>query len=277
MTVQQALTKAKEMLKNVPDRDVDAAWIVCASSGLSRAQLHLDKDKELSEKQETLLNAILLRRQTREPLQYIFGSVPFLNVELKTDSRALIPRDETAYLCENAISIIKEKKFSSILDLCTGSGAIAVCLKANLPDCSVCASDISTSALTLAKENAENNNAEIEFVESDLFCLLANRKFDCIISNPPYIPTKDIEKLEKELTFEPQNALDGGCDGLDFYRDIISEAKDHLNSGGMLMFEIGFDQADAVKALLAKKGFTDIYLLKDYSNLDRIVYCFNEE
>ncbi len=277
MTVLQALSKAKEMLNNVPDRDVDAAWIVCASSGLSRAQLHLDRDKELTEKQEQLLNEILLRRQKREPLQYIFGSVPFLNVEIKTDSRALIPRDETAYLCENAISIIKQKNYSSILDLCTGSGAIAVCLKVNLPKASVSASDISASALTLAKENAQANNAEIEFIESDLFAEILSRKFDCIISNPPYIPTKDIEKLEKELTFEPQNALDGGSDGLDFYRDIIDEAKDHLNLGGMLMFEIGFDQADAVKALLAKKGFTDIFLLKDYSNLDRIVYCFYEE
>ena len=277
MTVLQALSKAKEMLNNVPDRDVDAAWIVCASSGLSRAQLHLDRDKELTEKQEQLLNEILLRRQKREPLQYIFGSVPFFNVEIKTDSRALIPRDETAYLCENAISIIKQKNYSSILDLCTGSGAIAVCLKVNLPNASVSASDISASALTLAKENAQANNAEIEFVESDLFCFLNGRKFDCIISNPPYIPTKDIEKLEKELSFEPQNALDGGSDGLDFYRDIIGEAKDHLHSGGMLMLEIGFDQGDAVKALLAKKGFTDIYLLKDYSNLDRIVYCFYEE
>ena len=110
----------------------------------------------------------------------------------------------------------------------------------------------------------------------DLFENLQNRKFDCILSNPPYIPTKDMEKLEKELSFEPTNALDGGSDGLDFYRDIIEEAKEHLNKGGLLMFEIGFDQADAVRTLLSKKGFTDNYVLQDYSKLDRIVLAFYE-
>ena len=276
MTINDALILAKEELNNVPDRDVDAVWIVCAVTGVKRNSLHFEKDKELTEKQILTLNAILQRRKTREPLQYILGFVPFYNVILNTDDRALIPRDETALLVEEALGFIAKNNYSSVLDIGTGSGAIAISIKKNAPAVCVCAVDISEKALSLAKENAKENQTDIEFIKSDLFENLQARKFDCILSNPPYIPTKDMEKLEKELFFEPQNALDGGSDGLDFYRDIIEEAKEHLNKNGLLMFEIGFDQGDAVKTLLAKNGFTDSVVLKDYSNLDRIVYTFYE-
>ena len=275
MTVKDALKKAKEELKNVPDRDVDASWIVCAVSGLTRNQLHFDSDKVLSQRQEQILDNILSRRKTREPLQHIFGFVPFYNIELKTDKRALIPRDETAILVEKALEFINAKNYRSVLDIGTGSGAIAISIKKNA-DVSVSAVDISEDALSLAKENAKMNEAEISFIKSDLFENVSE-KFDVILSNPPYIPTKDIEKLEKELSFEPECALDGGSDGLDFYRDIILDAKDHLNKNGLLMFEIGFDQGDAVRTLLSKSGFTENYLLKDYSGLDRIVYTFYED
>ena len=275
MTVKDALKKAKEELKNVPDRDVDASWIVCAVSGLTRNQLHFDSDKVLSQRQEQILDNILTRRKTREPLQHIFGFVPFYNIELKTDKRALIPRDETAILVEKALGFINAKKYKSVLDIGTGSGAIAISIKKNA-DVSVSAVDISEDALSLAKENAKMNEAEISFIKSDLFENVSE-KFDVILSNPPSIPTKDIEKLEKELSFEPECALDGGSDGLDFYRDIITDAKDHLNKNGLLMFEIGYDQGDAVRTLLSKSGFTENFLLKDYSGLDRIVYTFYED
>ena len=275
MTVKDALKKAKEELKNVPDRDVDASWIVCAVSGLTRNQLHFDSDKVLSQKQEQILDNILSRRKTREPLQHIFGFVPFYNIELKTDKRALIPRDETAILVEKALEFIKARNYKTVLDIGTGSGAIAISIKKNA-GVSVSAVDISEDALSLAKENAKMNEAEISFTKSDLFENVSE-KFDVILSNPPYIPTKDIEKLEKELSFEPECALDGGSDGLDFYRDIITDAKDHLNKNGLLMFEIGFDQGDAVRTLLSKSGFTENFILKDYSGLDRIVYTFYED
>lgn len=276
MTVNDALKLAKETLFNVPDRDVDAAWIVCAVTNIQRNALHFEKDRELTEKQIETLNAILKRRALREPLQYILGFVPFYNIILNTDSRALIPRDETAILVEEALIRIKRNFYKSVLDIGTGSGAIAIAVKKNAPDISVTAVDISEAALSLAKENAQANETEIEFIKSDLFENLQQRKFDCILSNPPYVATKDMEKLEKELSFEPANALDGGADGLDFYRDIILEAKDHLNKGGLLMFEIGFDQADAVRTLLSKSGLTDNYVLQDYSKLDRIVFAFYE-
>ena len=276
MTVNDALILAKETLFNVPDRDVDAIWIVCAVTGIKRNSLHFEKEKELTEKQILNLNAILERRATREPLQYILGFVPFYNIILNTDSRALIPRDETALLVEQALEFIQKNNYKTVLDIGTGSGAIAISIKKNAPQTKVCAVDISEKAISLAKENAKENEVEIEFIKSDLFENLQNQKFDCILSNPPYIPTKDMEKLEKELSFEPKNALDGGSDGLDFYRDIIQEAKQHLNKNGLLMFEIGFDQGDAVKTLLSKSGFTDSVVLKDYSRLDRIVYTFYE-
>ncbi len=274
MNIKDALALAKRELNNVPDRDVDAAWIVCSVMGVSRSALHFEGERELIKKQEEALLNIVERRKKREPLQYIFGFVPFYNVELKTDSRALIPRDETAILVEKALEFINEKQYNTVLDIGTGSGAIAVSVKKNA-SVSVTASDISEQALSLARENAEKNSCEIEFIKSDLFENIS-KKFDVILSNPPYIPTKDIERLERELSFEPQNALDGGSDGLDFYRDIIFEAKRHLNKGGLLMLEIGFDQGDAVKALMAKNGFTESVVLKDYSGLDRIAYTFYE-
>ncbi len=276
MKIKEALKHAKDVLYNVPDRDVDSAWIICAVTGLSRNMLHFEGETELTEKQEQLLEAILQRRATREPLQYIFGTVPFVNIELKTDSRALIPRDETACMTENAIGIIKSKNYKTVLDLCTGSGAIALAIKKNA-DVSVVGSDISENALSLAMENVQNLGLNVEFIQSDLFENLQERKFDVIISNPPYIPTKDMEKLERELSFEPSNALDGGADGLDFYRDIALEAKEHLNNNGMLIMEIGFDEGDALKLLLARNGYTNITVTKDYAGLDRVVTCFYEE
>ncbi len=277
MTVFQAIEYAKRELNSVPDRDVDVAWIVCAVTGISRNELHFEEKKELTQKQCELLENIVKRRKTREPLQYIFGNVPFYNITLCCDKRALIPRDETAVLAETAVLQIKQHGYSTVLDIGTGSGAIALAIKNELKQISVCACDISSDALSLAKENAKMLALDVEFVQSDLFSALNGRRFDVILSNPPYIPTKDIEKLERELFFEPQNALDGGSDGLDFYREIISQAREYLNKNGLLMFEIGFDQADAVKILLAKNGFSEVTVKKDYSGLDRIVYCFKGE
>lgn len=276
MTVDEAVRRAKERLKHVPDVDVDAAWIVCFAAGISRGELRPQAQKELTAAQENTLESVLTRRAAREPLQYIFGTVPFLNIELKTDARALIPRDETALVAEEAIRLIGEKHCRTMLDLGTGSGAIALACKKNVPELDVTASDISEDALSLARENDARLRAGVLFVHSDLFENIP-RKFDLICSNPPYIPTKEIDKLEKELFFEPRAALDGGADGLDFYRDIIAEARAHLNPGGALVFEIGFDQGDALRALLARAGFLHIRIRRDYANLDRIVTAVNEE
>lgn len=277
MTVGDALLQAKKMLQNVPDRDVDAAWIVGLICGLSRGQLSLEKDRELTQKQQDALEAVLTRRAAREPLQYIFGRVPFFNITLKTDCRALIPRDETAILTELAVSLIRQKNYRTLLDLGTGSGAIALACKFNIPTLSVCGADISRDALTLAEENARELGLDLELIQSDCFCALSGRTFDCILSNPPYIAQADLEKLERELSFEPQNALDGGPDGLDFYRTIIAQASGHLNAGGMLMFEMGLGQREAIEYLLLKAGFSSITVTKDYAGIERMIHCFKEE
>lgn len=277
MTVKEALLYAKQKLKNVPDRDVDAAWIVGLICGLRRGELHIQTEKILTPQQEEVLGSVLNRRAAREPLQYIFGRVPFFNIALKTDRRALIPRDETALLTELAVSLIRQKGYRTLLDLGTGSGAIALACKFNVPALAVCAADISSDALALAEENARELNLGVELKQSDCFSALDGRMFDCILSNPPYIAQADLEKLERELFFEPQNALDGGPDGLDFYRIIIAQAADHLDAGGMLMFEMGAGQRETIEYLLLKAGFSDITVTKDYAGIERIIHCFKEE
>lgn len=277
MTLLEAKKYAKDLLANVPDRDVDAAWILCAVTGLSRMELDTEGARVLTGREEDLLNAILRRRQTREPLQYIFGYVPFYHIELKCDARALIPRDETALLCEAVVNECKRHGYKSLLDLCTGSGAIALACLYELPALRVCGSDISADALALAAENAKNLNLSVDWYRGDLFEPLPGKKFDCIVSNPPYVTTREMDFLEKELSFEPALALDGGADGLDFYRDIITESKEHLNPGGMLAFEIGYEQGVSVRLLMERAGYTDVTVTRDYAGLDRICIGFLQE
>ena len=186
---------------------------------------------------------------------------------MKTDGRALIPRPETELLAENALKYLDGGK--SALDLCTGSGAIAIVLKKK-SGAEVTATDVSGDALALAAENAANNGAAIEFIKSDMFAELGDRRFDVIVSNPPYVASDEIETLQREVRdFEPRIALDGGRDGLDYYRIIAKEAKSHLKDGGILLLECGENQADAVIELLY--GYKNAEKIKDLENIDRIV------
>ena len=201
------------------------------------------------------------------PLWYCVGDTEFYGYTIKTDSRALIPRPETEILVEKALEFID--KDTTVLDLCTGSGAIAVAVQKQ-SGAKVTASDFSEKALSLAKENAELNGADIEFIYSDMFNSLADRKFNIIITNPPYIRSQDIDSLQSEIkNFEPIMALDGGKDGLDFYRIIAKESITHLFNGGVLLMEIGYDQKEQVVNLL--QGFSNIEVIKDYDNNDRII------
>ncbi|MFA5449732.1 MAG: peptide chain release factor N(5)-glutamine methyltransferase [Clostridia bacterium] len=203
--------------------------------------------------------AIAKRRIAGEPLQYAIGSVSFYGYEIKTDPRALIPRFETELLAEQAVKEIAERELPKVLEICTGSGAVAVAVKMLGGEASVTASDISDEALSLAKENAASNNADITFVKSDLFASIEG-KFDVIIANPPYIPTADILGLEKEVKdYEPLSALDGGMDGLDFYRRIAAEYKDCLNEKGVLLLEMGAGQSAAVSELFGGGEIIDDY------------------
>ena len=261
----ELLSRVSEKLKaGGIDESAEAEWIVSLTIGVKRDEI--DSDKLVSPSLVEKANKLAEERLTGRPLWYCVGDTDFYGYKIKVDERALIPRPETELLVENALGVIG--KDSEVLDLCTGSGAIAVAVKKE-SGAKVTASDISEGALSLAKENAEINGVEIEFVLSDAFENLKDREFDVIISNPPYIKTGDIDGLQKEISFEPKIALDGGEDGLDFYRIIAKAAKKHLKKGGALFLEIGYDQAEEVKELLKKAD--EIKVIKDYEGKDRII------
>jgi len=240
-----------------------------------RLSLYLNKDINLGREESALVSLILKRRIFGEPVQYILGTSEFMGLEFKVDKRALIPRPETEILVEQALGKLKAMGIASpkVLDCGTGSGCIAVAIARLLPQADVWAADISIEALQLAKENACLNNVEVKFIQGDLFNTLkpGGSRFDLIISNPPYLSTRQLSSLAKEISFEPVLALDAGVDGLDFYRRIISQAPAYLEKGGLLAFEVGINQADSVKELLEKEEFDGLEIIKDYNNIQRVL------
>lgn len=209
------------------------------------------------------------------PFAYITGKQEFMKLSFKVTPDVLIPRPDTEILVENVIKIVKsnqEKKYN-ILDMCSGSGCIGISLNKYLDNVKVTGADISKNALEIARYNNIVHNTNVEFINSDLFENIADRVFDIIVSNPPYIPTNDIKNLQKEVLNEPTLALDGGQDGLDIYRKIVLSAKKHLEDGGYLVFEIGYDQAKQVCDILKIEGYEDIKVIKDLSNNDRVIIC----
>jgi len=204
------------------------------------------------------------------PVQYVVGRAEFCGLDLVVDERVLIPRPETELLIEAAS---KMTGLARILDLCTGSGNIAIALTKAVTDCKIVASDISKDALTVARLNAERQCAirSIEFVESDLFHKLSG-KFDLIVSNPPYVAQYEFETLQEEVLKEPRIALDGGHDGLDFYRRIIADCPAYLNKGARLVFEIGFGQAKEIVRIIEDSGnFKVSKIGKDFNGIDRVI------
>lgn len=250
------------------DGRLEAQWLVAGT--LKKNLNDILFISSISSPEEQNIKKVLERRIKGEPLDKIFGEKEFYGLVFKVNTAVLSPRFETELLVEQVLLNIKDKKVD-VLDVCTGSGAIAVAIKKN-SSASVSACDISQKALNVAKENAKNNNCKIKFVKSDMFNdLKTNQKYDIIVSNPPYIPTKDIESLDKEVkNYDPKLALDGGTDGLDFYKIIANESFKFLKRDGMLFLEIGIGQADQVKKLL-KKYFSKIQVVKDYNNIERII------
>ena len=246
--------------------EADAEWLICSVTGMKRAALQIDKDKVISSSLVDKINKLAAERKSGRPLWYILGSCDFYGYDFKVDERVLIPRPETEELVEKALTQITSS--DEVLDLCTGSGAIAVTVKLR-SGASVTASDISDDALALAKENAAALGADVNFVKSDLFNDI-NGKFSVIISNPPYIKSGDIERLQTEVKdFEPRIALDGGIDGMDFYNRIAKEAKSRLYKGGTIFLEVGEGQANAVADAFGSDYYVEIY--KDLQGVERIV------
>lgn len=214
------------------------------------------------------------------PVQYIIGHEKFCGLDFVVNEDVLIPRPETELLVETARELIVGTRVqgpgSLVLDLCTGSGCIAIALAGALTkdaiDCKIVASDISDKALDIARSNAQRLGVsdKVDFLNSDLFTNI-NGKFDIIISNPPYIAKSEFDTLQKEVLREPRIALAGGHDGLDFYRRIIKDAPSHLNPGGHILFEVGFGQAGKVKSIIESGGFNVVAVNKDFNGIDRVV------
>ena len=271
MTAEKALSHGVE---RVGRRD---AWLLLSHiTGYSVGDLHLNFENELGDYEYNLYFSFLERRLTGEPLQYIIGQWDFMGLTFFTDKRALIPRQETELLVEEAMKFIKEVSHGEekirILDICTGSGCIALSLACMLGESiEITAVDISVEALSLAKENAEKSGISTErvnFIESDLLDNVSG-EFDVIISNPPYILSGDMAELSPTVRdHEPRLALDGGVDGLDIYRRLIPQSKNALCKGGALFLEIG---PASVMDLMADAGFENKKLLRDYANLERII------
>lgn len=231
--------------------------------------LYLYREENIEKDIEERLLKIQDKISKGYPLQYAIGRWNFYGLDLLVDKRALIPRYETEILVD---MIINDKvKKGRILDIGSGSGAISLALSYNLKNSKVLGVDISKDAIDLSKENKKNlsiNN--VEFKESDIFSNVEG-EFDIIVSNPPYINKKDFENLDKKLSYEPQNALLGGVDGLFFYRKIISNAKKFLSKNGKIYLEIGYDQKDSIISLLKEDGYKDIKSYKDFNDFDRII------
>ncbi len=273
MTIKQAILQAAEAFEKagVPDPRIDAELILCHLTGLNRMSMLMQGATELTSEQEQRFSSLLLSRTQRKPLQYLLGTQYFYGLPFQVDSRVLIPRQETETLCEWGILHLQKLKAPRALDLCTGSGAIAVTLKHECPHADMTAADLSTDALAVASSNAELNHTDIRFVQGDLWEPVQNETFDLILSNPPYIPTPECETLQQEVMQEPRMALDGGADGLDFYRRIADGALPRLSPDGLIAVEVGMGEARDVAALFEAAGLCDVQIINDLYGVERIV------
>lgn len=283
---------AKDLLllvrKQLSDAGIDEAayesWLllewICK---IDKETYFTNQNVMISGEKVSELEAVLAKRKERVPLQYLMGTCEFMGYTFHVDERVLIPRQDTECLVEQALAVMqKEAKRKpsgwkpAVLDLCTGSGCIGLSIQKMYPEVSVSLSDISDGALEVARFNAAKLDVRACFVQSDLFEDIKGR-YDFIVSNPPYIPTKTIATLMPEVRdHEPRLALDGAGDGLEFYRRIVREAKTHLVPGGFLMLEIGMEQGGELKRLFAEEGYSNVEIKKDLAGLDRMAFGRHE-
>lgn len=261
----------------------DSELLYCHLMNIDRSRLFLYWGDELSDDLCSAYFALLDARTSGVPLQYITGKQAFMGLEFAVNESVLIPRQETEVLVETVLEMIKasQGRIKRVLDLCTGSGAIAVSLAALARGLDVSASDISTEAVTLARRNASTAEVKVNFAVGDLFAPFKKafgrtEKFNLIVSNPPYIRSAVIPTLQVEVKDnEPMLALDGGEDGLDFYRKIIAQAPTYLKKNGIVAMEIGYDQAEAVGTLATENGtYQKVEIIRDLAGLDRVAVLY---
>lgn len=278
-TTLKILTWTKEYLtaKGIENARLEAEWLLCAATGLDRVGLYLNFEKPLNPDELTAYRTMVARRGRREPLQHILGTQEFCGLEFQVSPEVLIPRHDTETLVNEALA--RASGARTVLDVGTGSGCIAVILARRLPGAKVTALDLSSAALEVARRNADHNGVEIEFVHGSLLAPVAGRRFDLIVSNPPYIPSADIDQLQPEVRHgDPRCALDGGYDGLDVYRALIPGAVAGLNPGGWLLVEVGIGQAESVAELFrATDGYGGVIVAHDPGGIERVVGARRKE
>ena len=275
MKISEALNKAKTILNNkkIEDANIISRILLAKVLNISKEKLIIEYDKEISKKEEEIFFDGIEKISNGYPLQYLTSAQEFMKMKFFVNENVLIPRPDTESLVLEVIKICKDENKKDILELCTGSGIIAISLAKYLKNVKILATDISNLALEVARKNAKElldlDEKEISFIQSDMFENV-DKKYDLIVSNPPYIRKNDIEKYN--LEYEPKLALDGGEDGLDFYRIIIEEGYKYLKKNGIIALEIGFDQKEDVINLANNIGkYKEIYSLKDLGGNDRVV------
>lgn len=276
MTIKETLRKGMIQLKteNVTEPNLKARLIMQYILNKPRQYLIIYDNQVLTLRQEVNYFKAIKRLINGEPIQHITHQQEFMKLNFFVNEDVLIPRPDTEILVEEVIKIARKINAKKILDMCTGSGAIAVSLAKYLDNVEITAVDISEKSLNVAKTNAKNNEIEnkMTFIESNLFENIVNEKYDIIVSNPPYIRKDVIKTLTKEVQKEPKIALDGGYDGLDFYRKITHQSEEYLKFNGYLCFEIGYDQKkDVIKIINDERKFTGTYSKKDLCDNDRII------
>jgi release factor glutamine methyltransferase len=256
-----------------PDPKVDAELLYRYMKGIDRMTFIMEWSDLVEDRICEQYFDLIALRATRKPLQHIIGTQDFMGYTFGVREDVLIPRQDSESVVETAEKILREDKVKTLLDLCSGSGALGISLAKRNPGLKLTAADISAAAKALTQANAKRVGVKLDFVQGDLFLPLGRKKFNMIVSNPPYIPRDVLPTLQEEVRrFEPREALDGGADGLDFYRRIVREAPAHLKKQGWLVLEIGHDQAEAVKGLMAEAGvYEEPQVSKDLGGNDRVV------
>lgn len=276
MTIFEAYNSTKKKLEaaGIEDYIFEAKQIIKHITGLSAIQIINSYNRALSEFQENNLTAIIRQREIRYPLQYIFGEWDFYARPYYVGPGVLVPRADTETLIEKALEFLKEKENPKILDLCAGSGCIGITLALERTDAKVLMVEKFSEALNYAEKNIKRNNAKnAEIIKGDIFDFsAAEEKYTLIASNPPYVTKAQMDIVSPETKFEPETALIAQDDGLEFYKAIIKNYSNSLEDGGMLIFEVGIGQAEAVKELMLEASYKNVDTVKDLNGIDRVVF-----